>query len=87
MVAVVDNVVVVDGGCAGVVVGDVAMSRGMLGCVSRGAVCVPASTVVVALVWVLESFRPVILASFDAIAFTTSVTSIRWPSSIDMQWP
>ena len=55
VVAVVDDVVVVDGGCAGVVVGDVAMSRGVLGCVSRGAVCVPASTVVVALVWVHTS--------------------------------
>jgi hypothetical protein len=52
-----------------------------------GVVCVLTSTVVVASVWVLESFRAVISASFDAIAFVTSVTSIRCPSSIDTQWP
>ena len=85
--AVVDVVGSVDGGSVGVIRGDTAVSRGVLGCVSRGAVCVPASTVVVASVWALESFRAVILASFDAIAFATSVTSIRWPSSIDTQWP
>ena len=33
---VVDDVVVVDGGCAAIVSDDVAMSRGVLECVSRG---------------------------------------------------
>jgi hypothetical protein len=44
--------------------------------------------VVTASVWVLESFRVVSeSASFDAMAFATSVTSIRLPSSTDTQCP
>ena len=91
VVVVVGNVVgVVDGGCGAVARGDMAGvgGDGGLGIASlRGAICMPALTVVVVSVWVLESFRAVISASFDAIAFATSITSIRWPSSIDTQWP
>jgi hypothetical protein len=36
-------------------------------------------------VWVLESFWVVGSAFFDAMAFATSVTSIRCPSSTDTQ--
>ena len=55
VVVVVDDVVVVDGvdgGCADVVVGDVAMSGGVPECVSR--VCVAVS-VVLGVTWVLKS--------------------------------
>jgi hypothetical protein len=38
-------------------------------------------------VWVLELFRVVSSASFDAMAFATSVTSIKCPSSTETQWP
>ena len=55
MVAVVNNVGsidVVDGGCVGVVGSDMAMLRGVLGCVSR--VCM-AISVVSGVAWVLKS--------------------------------
>ena len=55
---VVDDVGVVDRGCAGVVSGDVAHSSGDGGLVvgtSKGAVCITASAVVVEAVWVLAS--------------------------------
>jgi hypothetical protein len=81
---------VADGGCVGIISGNVAGTGGDGGlgvALSRGVVCVRVSTVEVVLVWVLESFHVVDSASFDAMAFTTSVTSIRRPSSIDTQWP
>jgi hypothetical protein len=58
VVAIVDDVVDGDGGCAGVVSGDVADSGGVRrwGAASlRGAVCVMASAVVVEAVWVPKS--------------------------------
>ena len=69
MVVVVDDVGVVDGGCAGIVVGDVAMSRGVPECVSR--VCMAVSLVWGA-VWVLESTW----AFFSAVGSSSSSDSV-----------
>ena len=69
VVAVVDDVVVVDGGCAGIVVGDVAMLTGVPECVSR--VCMAVSLVWGA-VWVLESTW----AFFSAVGSSSSSDSI-----------
>ena len=66
---VVDDVVVVDGGCAAVVSNDVAMSRGMPECVSR--VCVVVSLVWGA-VWVLESTW----AFFSAVGLSSLSDSV-----------
>jgi hypothetical protein len=83
---------VVDGGCAGVDGGNVAALGGVLGGVSRvwvavsvvlGVVWVLKSAVVATSVWVPVSFRVVVSA--DAMAFATSVTSSRLPSSTDTQ--
>ena len=74
VVAVVDDDVADDGG------GDNAIGIG-------GEVCVVASVVVAVVVWVVASFRVVGSASFSAIAFATSVTSLKCPSSIETQWP
>ena len=69
MVVVVDDVGVVDGGCAGVVVGDVAMSWGMPECVSRVSVAV---SLVWGAVWVLESTW----AFFSAVGSSSSSDSV-----------
>ena len=58
VVVVVDNVVAVDGGCAGIVVGDMAMSRGVPECVSR--VCVAVS-MVLGVTWVLKSMVEIVV--------------------------
>ena len=60
VVVVVNDVVVVDGGCVGVVVGDMAASGGVLVCSAK--VCV-AFSLVLGAVWVLEST----LACFSAV--------------------
>ena len=66
MVVAVDVVVgIIDGGCAGIVVGDMAMSRGVLECVLR--VCV-AVLLVWGAVWVLESTW----AFFSAVGLSSS---------------
>ena len=52
VVAVVDDVGGVDGGCAGIVSSDVAALGGVLGCVSRVWVAV---SMVLGVVWVLKS--------------------------------
>ena len=52
VIVVVNNVGCADGGCADVVSGDVAVSRGMPECVSR--VCIAVS-VVLGVTWVLKS--------------------------------
>jgi hypothetical protein len=96
VVAVVDNIDGADGGCVAVVSDAVAALGGVLGCSMRvcmavsvvlGVVWVLKSAVVATSVWVPESFHVVVLASFDAMAFATSVRSIRLPSLTDTQWP
>ena len=60
VVAVVDDVVVVDGGCAGVVSDDVAVGGGddeLVRVSLWGAVCVTALAVVVEVVWVSASTK------------------------------
>jgi hypothetical protein len=52
LMAVVNDAGVVDGSCAAIASGDMAVSRGVLGCVSR--VCLAVS-VVLGVAWVLES--------------------------------
>ena len=69
MVVVVDDVVIVDGGCAGIVIGDMAMLRGMPECVSR--VCMAVSLVWGA-VWVLESTW----VFFSAVGSSSSSDSV-----------
>jgi hypothetical protein len=97
VVAVVDSVGNIDGGCVGVVSSDVAKVRGVLGCVSRvciavsvvlGAVWVLKSTVVATSVWELASM--VIVAS--VWVSTSSRRTALWMSSrawaaIDRQSP
>ena len=79
-----------DGGCAGIVDGAVVAST-VMGGVVRSAVgsflVWVAVSIVVGPTWVLASLRVVGSASFDAMAFTTSITSISCPSSTDTQWP
>ena len=87
IVDVVDND---DGGCAGIDGGDVAVLAGEGGLVMRavGSSSVwVAISMVVGPTWVLASLWVGSSASFDAMAFTTSVTSISCPSSTDTQWP
>jgi hypothetical protein len=95
VVAIVDNVDGIDGGCVAVVSNDVAALGEVLGCLTRvcmavsvvlGVVWVLKSAVVATSVWVPESFHVVASASFDVMAFATSVMSIRLPSSTDTQW-
>ena len=90
MVVVVDDVCIVDVGCAAVVTGDVAAGNGgdwlVTGAVGSSLVWVAVS-MVVGPTWVLASLRVSSSASFDAMAFATSVTSISCPSSTDTQWP
>ena len=59
VVVVVDNVGIVDGGCVGVVNGDVAALGGVLGCSMK--VCVAVS-VVWGVAWVLKSLQIVVLS-------------------------
>jgi hypothetical protein len=66
IVVAVNGVDSADGGCADVVSGDVADSGGdggLVGALSRGAVCVTVSTVEVEVVWVLVSVRTVVSVS------------------------
>jgi hypothetical protein len=53
---------------------------------SGGALSCAAVSSIPGVVWVPASLR-VVSASFDAMAFATSVTSIKLPSSTDTQWP
>jgi hypothetical protein len=68
LVAVVDDVGIVDGSCAGVVSGDMATLRGVLRCMSR--VCVAVS-MVLRVAWVLKS--TVVAMSVWALASTVEV--------------
>jgi hypothetical protein len=68
LVAVVDDIGIIDGGCAGVVSSDVATSRGVLRCMSR--VCVAVS-VVLRVAWVLK--LTVVATSVWALASTVEV--------------
>ena len=67
--AIVDNVDNIDGGCAGIISSDVAMSKGVPGCVSR--VCVVVS-LVSGVAWVLELTS----AFFSAVGSSLSGGSI-----------
>ena len=67
MVVVVNDIDSVDGGCAGVANDDVASSWVVLGCVSRGAVCIEASAVEGVVVWVLKSMRGIVCVLFSRV--------------------
>jgi hypothetical protein len=98
VVVVVNNVVDIDGGCAGVISGDAAHGGGDDGLVwvsSWGAVCIAASaveveavwvvesTMRVAVVWVLESVVPRVVDSVCMLSSTR--THVR--GSTHLPWP
>ena len=90
VVVVLDIVGVVDGGCVAIVKGEVAAGNGGDVLVTRAvgsSLVWVAVSMVVGPTWVLASLRLSSSASFATMAFATSVTSIRLPSSTDTQCP